>query len=329
MAKEHELKYVALGITTKCSHNCEFCYETAHLRPEARRDGDLRTLFQIGDKLLEAGVEFVELVGGDPSGHPEIGRLTCYLNSLGIKVGLLSNTHHSWLDVAPYVQTLEWTVHGSEEYHDKFTRPGTYREVLSRLKLYADRKREEQQIGITLNFTKVMASEMFEVMQSLKNELPVDYVQLQRIGPFGGAADANYALKLSEVLQIYRQVQRVDEELGIGVEVVDSYPMCLLPEAARKYTARCDWGFGTAYVDMFGNLSRCAVNQRPIGNILNLKTPLKQLWAEHPSLKRFRGKKYLPQLCQECELLERCGGGCPSSCGGCELAADELIVRSR
>ena len=327
MAGVHGLKYIALGITTYCSHCCGICYETAGLKPKDRRNGDLKTLMHIGDKLLKAGVEFVELVGGDPNEHPEIGKLTRYLHDLGLEVGILSNTHCAWREVAAYVTALEWTVHGPQNFHDAYTRPGTYNEVLGRLKEFAKVKTKDQKIGLTLNFTPIMSVKLYETVCALANELPVNYIQLQRVGPFGGAKGGDYSLKLEEVIAIYRQIQKVDEELGLEIEVVDSYPMCLLPEDLRKYTARCDWGFGTGYVNMCGDLSRCAVNQiYNIGNILVPETPLEWLWEHDAGLRRFREKRYLPLRCQECDLLEKCGGGCPSSCGGCELSVDQLIA---
>lgn len=329
MAEKHALKYVAFGITNCCSHNCEFCYETAFLKQTRRRHGNLATLKRISEELAGAGVEFIELVGGDPAEHPQIGELTRFLcEDLGLGVGILSNTHKSWEQVAPFVTALEWTVHGPQDYHDAFTRPGTYQAVLDRLKGFAKAKKSIQQIGLTINFTPIMAEKLYGVVHNLAQELPVDYVQLQRIGPFGGASGGHHALKLEDVLAIYRQIKRIDEEMGIGIEVVDSYPLCLLPEDLRKYTARCDWGYGTAYVDMDGNLSRCAVNQILLDNVIKSEEPLSRIWAENPSLVKFREKKYLPKKCQQCELLEQCGGGCPSSCGGCDLSGDQLIVQA-
>ena len=329
MATEHKLTYVALGITTRCSHRCDICYETAGLDERERRDGDLNTLFQIGDKLAEAGVEFVELVGGDPAEYIKIGILAHYLRENGLEVGVLSNTHFSWKDYAPYVSALEWTIHGQQYYHDQYTRMGSYQEVLTRLQQFAEEKDKHQKIGLTLNFTPLMATELFNTVEEVQRRIPVDYVQLQRVGPFGGAAGGKHNLKVEEVLQIFQQVQLVDQQLGIEIEVVDSFPICLLPEGLRKYTARCDWGYGTAYVDMYGNLSRCAVNQIPLGNVLDPSMPLKQRWEKHPELRRFREKKYLPETCQKCSLLARCGGGCPSSSGASQISADDLAIPSK
>lgn len=329
MANKHKLTAVALGITTKCSHRCDICYETANLERRERHDGDLKTLFHIGDKLVKAGVEDVELVGGDPAEYARIGVLTHYLKDSGLNVHILSNTHFSWQDYAPYVSSLEWTVHGQRPYHDAYTLHGAYKETLRRLQAFADTKRADQQIGITINFTPVIAVSLYDTICELADELPIDYIQLQRVGPFGGAADGAYTLELDDVIRVFEQVQMIDQKWGIEIEVVDSFPMCLLPEDLRKYTARCDWGYGTAYVDMKGNLSRCAVNQIPIGNILDPGLPLKQLWEQHPDLRRFREKKYLLQTCQQgCDMLEECGGGCPVSCGGCDLSSDELMIRA-
>lgn len=321
-----QLKYVALGITNMCSHHCNFCYETANLKATDRKHGDFNILRNICHELVKANVDFVELVGGDPAEHPDIGRLTEYLSDHGINVGILSNTHKSWKAVAPHVSNLEWTVHGPESYHDAYTKLGAYQRTLKRLKKFASVKNGTQQIGLTINFTKIMVCELYNVIQNLSQEIPINYVQLQRIGPFGGAANRYYKLELSEIVAIYHQIQKIDRELNIGIEVVDSYPLCILPEELRKYTARCDWGYGTGYIDMSGNLSRCAVNQIPLGNILNPKTPLAELWSRHPALIKFRKKQYLPPKCQFCDLLKQCGGGCPSSCGGHNLSADQLAI---
>lgn len=126
--KQHNLKQVALGITTYCSHRCPFCYETASLELKDRCHGDIATLKQIADQLHDAGVWSVELVGGDPSDHPELVQLVKYMSELKLEVGILSNTHKQWQGVAPYVSSLEWTVHGIPSYHDARTWRGTYRQ---------------------------------------------------------------------------------------------------------------------------------------------------------------------------------------------------------
>ncbi len=302
--------FAALHITTYCEGNCAFCYITEEGAP--RQHGDLQTLKRIVDQLAIAGVETIELVGGNPSLYPDIVELLEYCNQAGLEVAILSNTqyypHTSIAEIAPYVTALETTIHGLPEVHDHFTRTGAYAETMARLREWQQCKTPEQGTGITLNFTKVNYAHIFETITHVLHwGIKVDYVQVQRIGPHGRATDGSWKLTLDEIMTAYRQIARLSEELGIRAEVVDAFPLCLLPEEVRQYAGRCDWGFGTCAVFMDGSVSRCAVARRDLGNIL--ETPLIEIWNSHPELEEFRAKTYLRDECQRCPLLEPCGGG--------------------
>lgn len=319
--------FAALHITTYCEGDCSFCYITEPGMP--RQHGDLDTLKRIIDQLVAAGVEFIELVGGNPSLHPQIVELLQYCQQSGVEVAILSNTHHyahaSIEEIVPYVSALETTIHGLPELHDRFTHPGAYRAVIANLRLWQQNKYNCQHTGITLNFTKENYAHIYDTVAHIIDEgVDVDYVQVQRIGPHGRAADGSQKLTLEEIVTAYQQIARLSEELHIRAEVVDAFPLCLLPEKVRQYAGRCDWGFGTMAVFMDGSVSRCAVARRDLGNLL--ETPLLEIWNTHPELAEFRTKTYLRDECQHCELLEACGG-CPTSCGGCHLCTDELLSR--
>lgn len=320
--------FAALHITTYCEGDCAFCYITEKGAP--RQHGDLETLKRIVDRLAEAGIQTIELVGGNPSLYPHIVELLQYCQQAGLEVAILSNTHYyqyaSIEKITPYVTALETTIHGLPEFHDSFTHHGAYANVIANLRAWQQCKRPEQGTGITLNFTKANCAHIFETITKILHQgIKVDYVQVQRIGPHGRATDGSWKLTLDEVITAYRQIARLSDELGIRAEVVDAFPLCLLPEEVRQYAGRCDWGFGTCAVFMDGSVSRCAVARRDLGNIL--ETPLTEIWINHPELKEFRAKKYLRDECQRCQLLEACGGGCPTSCGGCHLCTDELLTR--
>lgn len=320
--------FAALHITTFCEGDCAFCYITEKGAP--RQHGDLQTLKRIVDQLVIAGVKTVELVGGDPALYPDIVELLKYCKQAGLEVAILSNTHGYWYasiaEIAPYVTALETTIHGLPEIHDHFTHTGAYVETIAHLREWQQCKTPEQGTGITLNFTKVNSAHIFDTITHILHwGVKVDYVQVQRIGPHGRAADGSWKLTLDEVITAYRQIARLSDELGIRAEVVDAFPLCLLPEEVRMYAGRCDWGFSTCAVFMDGSVSRCAVARRDLGNLL--ETPLLDIWNNHPELDEFRAKKYLREECQRCQLLEACGGGCPTSCGGCHLCTDELLGR--
>lgn len=330
MTKPNMVKpnFAALHITTYCEGDCAFCYITEKGAP--RRHGGLQTLKRIIDQLAEAGAEIVELVGGNPSLYPNIVELLSYCRQVGLEVAILSNTHHyphsSIEEIAQYVMALETTIHGLPELHDRFTRSGAYADVIANLKVWQHCKAPHQNTGITLNFSKDNYDHIYDTVMHIVDEgIEVDYVQVQRIGPYGRAADGSWKLTLDEVVAAYRQIARLSEESHIRAEVVDAFPLCLLPEEVRQYAGRCDWGFGTCAVFMDGSVSRCAIARRDLGNLL--VTPLSHIWNHNPELIEFRAKTYLRDECQHCELLEACGGGCPTSCGGCQLCTDELLSR--
>lgn len=321
--------FAALHITTHCEGNCAFCYITKEGEP--RQHGDLETLKHIISQLSIAGVKTVELVGGNPALHPDIVEILRYCRDKGLEVAILSNTHDyrhaSIAEIAPYVTALETTIHGLPEVHDHFTHTGAYAETIARLREWQQCKTPEQATGITLNFTKVNSARIFETITHILHwGIKVDYVQVQRIGPHGRAANGNWKLTLDEVVTAYRQIARLSEELGIRAEAVDAFPLCLLPKEVRQYAARCDWGYGTCAVFMDGAVSRCAVARHDIGNIL--EEPLLKIWNYNSELDEFRAKRYLRTECRQCQLFEACGGGCPTSCGSaCHLCTDELLSR--
>jgi len=156
-------------------------------------------LKRIIDQLAEAGAETIELVGGNPSLHPDIVEILRYCRDLGVEVAILSNTHHyayaSIEEIAPYVSALETTIHGLPEFHDRFTHPGAYRAVIANLRLWQQNKGPKQGTGITLNFTKENCAHIYDTIAHILEEgVTVDYVQVQRIGPYGRAADGSWKL---------------------------------------------------------------------------------------------------------------------------------------
>lgn len=319
--------FAALHITTHCEGDCAFCYITEKDAP--RQHGDLQTLKRIVDQLVTTGVKTIELVGGDPALYPHIVELLQHCHQSGVEVAILSNTQNYRVPmqvIAPYITALETTIHGLPDAHDAFTRPGSYDMIIRNLRIWQEHKCAEQGTGITLNFTRGNSAHIFETITHILHQgIKVDYVQVQRIGPHGRAANGDWRLTLDEIVTAYQQIARLSEELNIRAEVVDAFPLCLLPKEVRQYAGRCDWGYGTCAVFMDGSVSRCAVARHDLGNLL--VTPLSHIWNHDPELAEFRAKTYLRDECQHCELLEACGGGCPASCGGRHLCTDELLSR--
>lgn len=329
----YQLKYVALHITNECSSKCPMCYYTKE--GQIKCEGNINILKQIGNELKKIGVEEVCLVGGDPAEHSKIQELIEHYHNLGLEISILSNTHNyknsNIEKITPYVTSLEGTFHApSAEEHNKFNcTPNSYQIMLQNLKRYQQIKSSEQKIGAVLNVMNYNYNRLYEIIKKIIEQgITPDYVLIQRIGLYGKAAkEEKYAIIKEMLATAFEQVAKINTELGIESSMVDAFPLCLIPEEYHQYLAKCDWGYGTASMDMNGNISRCAVAEHTGENLLGnvLKDSLEDIWENAPTLKKFRKKEYLRKECQGCEKLETCGGGCPMSCGNNILSSDVLL----
>ena len=201
--------------------------------------------------------------------------------------------------------------------------------MVENLKKYDKIRNQDQLLGAVLNVMNYNYNRLYAIIEKvLEQGLKLDYVLIQRIGLYGRAEGVEEYSLLKEKLEMaFNQIDRINNKLGIESIMVDAFPLCLIPEEYHKYLARCDWGYGTAALDMIGNIYRCAVaehcGQNLLGNIL--LTPTEEIWENSPTLIKFRSKEYLRKECQECNELEKCGGGCSMSCGNNILSTDVMI----
>lgn len=331
----HPLNYVALHITNECSSKCPMCYYTND--GQIKCEGNIEILKKIGIELKKAGVKEVCLVGGDPAEHSKIQELVEHLSNLGFSVSILSNTHNyknsNIEKITPYVTSLEGTFHASTaEDHNRFNgTPNSYQNMVANLKRYGEIKNSEQQIGAVLNVMNYNYNHLYEIIARLVEQgITPDYVMIQRVGLYGKAAGKEKYAIIKEMLEVaFEQIARINTDLGIESTMVDAFPLCFIPKKYHKYLAKCDWGYGTASMDMNGNITRCAVAEHTGENLLGniFKTPLEEIWENSPTLIKFRNKEYLSAECRGCNKLEQCGGGCPISCGN-NLLSTDVLVRS-
>lgn len=331
----YPLKSVALHITNECSGNCPMCYYTKE--GQIKCEGNIETLKKIILELKRFGVEEVNLVGGDPAEYSKIQELIEFLYEQGIRVPILSNTHNyknsSVEKITPFVTSLEATFHApTAEEHNQFNRsPNSYERMITNLKKYNEIRNSEQNIGAVLNVMNYNYNRLYEIIERvLEQGIPLDYVLIQRVGLYGRTEGEENLLLLKEKLSTaFEQIAQINKKLRIESSMVDAFPLCLIPQEYHDYLAKCDWGYGTACLDMNGNISRCAVaehfGENLLGNIL--ETPLDEIWENHSTLIKFRNKEYLRKECQECNMLAKCGGGCSMSCGNNILSTVVMIRR--
>ncbi len=326
---EHKLESIALHLTNECPHACPTCYATDKTKPV--EEGNLETLKKILLELKKAEIPEVNFVGGDPAAYSKIKELLEYASNLGLSIPILSNTHDyknsSVEEITPYVSSLEWTVHGPNEMiHDAYCgKKGAFESTINNLKIYNSMRSEDQKLGIVMNLMRHNHNLLYSSVENVVNQgIPADYVLIQRIAPFYRGKQFDNTIYQKEIITGFENIKRINEELGIETIMVDAFPLCMIPEEYHQYFGKCEWGYSIGAIDFNGNLSRCAMSPvYQLGNIL--ETPINEIWENAEMLQRFRSKEYLDEECKNCKQLDKCGGGCPMSCGDENLKSDVLL----
>jgi len=310
---------VAFHITYFCTHACPMCY--ANAGKIKNEHPPLEQLLKVVDKLVEANIKDISLVGGDPATYPSIGELCKYIHKKGIDISILSNTlnfsHTSNEEIAEYISAFEGTIHSHipEEHDGLCNTNGAFENLVYNLRVF---KSLGKKIGITLNITPKTSANLFNIVNELieTHKVVIDYIVLQRIVPMGRAKNkTDFILSKLHIDNAMRCIKEIREKLNIKINVEDPFPLCLIEEEYKKYMKhKCEWGWSKVTVDFEGKLSRCGADPGfLLGSLFD--KPLLQIWNESELLKSFRSFSYLPGRCQICEEISNCGGGCPLSCG--------------
>lgn len=326
----YKLKSVVLHITDACSSHCPYCYACSKDHDVSHANYDL--LCNVVDKIKEADVENVSLLGGDPVLFPKISELVKYIKSKEMSVSVMSNTMDFPMPIEEAVRDIdvfETTIHGeNSKTHDCFCgSPGAYDNLLAGLRALS---RHNAKIGVAINIIPTTASSLYDILANLiqVEKIKIDYVILQRIIPFGRAKGSDrYSLSNKDINNALKAVLQAKQDFKIAIMVEDPFPLCVIDKKYYSIMHPCEWGYTKAALNGKGDVTRCGADPRYLlGNVF--ETPLSQIWASSPLLEQFRKKAHLPPFCHTCEMLEQCGGGCPlSNTVGDETGFDHLVMK--
>lgn len=330
---KYKIKEFNLHITEFCSGHCPMCYATDENM--IRKHGDIQTLKKIVyNAICYGNVDTFVMVGGDPCEHPNLVELLKYIkeegkkNNINTKSMVISNTHDykengkpvNIEDIAEYIDGMCVTIHGSdEETHDKFNGcKGSYNHVMNNLEKYNKLKNKNQEICVIVNLMPQTVNCLEEIMTNTNKRLNggVDSFAIQRIAPIGRACGSvKYFIEQEDVNEVLKVCKKMKEEKGFYLEFVDVFPWCIVKPEYRYLLRKggCNWGTDYCAVFSDGTISRCAMSENKLSkNVLDLDTKEKfnDFWENDKELNMFRRGEHLDEECKNCNLLEKCGGGC-------------------
>lgn len=312
---EAKLKYVAFHLTYVCENKCPYCY----IGNEGREKHPLlKNVKKIIEKLAKDGVEEILLVGGNPCTYPYLKEVIELIKKLNLKVYILSNTLDFRKNSDFFLNNIDdfqATVLGyTSGKHDREAgRKRAYNILIRNIKSLNKRGRK---VTIAISLHKQSYNNVFKIVKNLvENEkIKIKELVIQRVIPCGRAANTlKFSVTKSQTPAIFKQIDRI-KIYNLKIDFEDMFPLCLVPEKLRYLQNKaCEWGFFKGAVNFNGDIGRCGADSRfVLGNILKIKN-LQNFWEKHPILVDFRSRKWLPEKCQKCKLLENCGGGCSLS----------------
>lgn len=299
-----------LALTYRCNNDCPHCYN-ARLRtyPELSTKDWIRII----DRLWELNIPHLIFTGGEPTLRKDLVELIAYAEEKGQITGL--NTNGRRLSDPDYVAALvdagldhvQITIEShSPEIHDQMVNSkGAW---------------DQTKIGIqnalasplyVMTNTTMLQNNRDSIAETLEflGQIGVPTVGLNALIYAGRGKDVGTGLSEEELKPLLelaqdhtnRQGQKLiwytptlycyfnPLEMGLGIKGCTAalYNMCIEPD---------------------GGVIPCQSYYQQLGNLL--EDTWSSIW-EHDLALRLRERKYVPQGCQTCSLLEECGSGCP------------------
>lgn len=291
---------VALEITAACSNRCPGCSNVY----AAARAGRVTPADQWERWLAEFAPEAVQirLTGGEPTLHPEFGRIFAAAVSYDARVTVFTNGR--WRDPHGLIRQVRGranfsglliSLHGARaETHEAFSHvPGSFDETLANIRLAVE-------AGVPVALSTVLTRQSWREaagVAALGKELGVQHVAFNR---YIGAPNPEIEPDLAEMQQAVSEIEQMiaaGENIRYGVGV----PQCFAPNASDG----CLAGAAYASVDPWGNLRPCAHSPMLAGSLD--QSSFQQIWNGE---KMAAWRALMPPECTRCAAYAICHGGC-------------------
>jgi radical SAM protein with 4Fe4S-binding SPASM domain len=299
-----------LAVTYRCNNECSHCYNArARTYPELETHEWIKIL----DQLWEIGIPHICFTGGEATLREDLPQLIEHASNLGQITGLLSNGRR--LSDPNYVNRLREAgldhvqitleSHDPEVHAQMVQSRGAFPQTVQGIKnvLAAG-------LYVMTNTTLLsLNSEDFELTLEFLAELGVPTVGCNALIYAGAGESVGTGLPEKDLDQLLIKAR----------EITDSYNQRLIWYTPTQYchfdpvqfelgVKACTAAMYNMCIEPNGDVIPCQSFYQSIGNIL--KDPWETIWNHDISL-WLRERKYVPEACNDCSVLQECGGGCP------------------
>lgn len=330
------LRRLIFEVTHRCNHLCAHCYNIWHPKsadleldsvrvdkvdlstPNPSEELDTPQTLGLLDKVLtEVTCARVTLTGGEPLLRRDLPDIVDFLAARGIRINLITNgsllTPERIHDlIGRGVGLIQLPLLSTDrQVHDRLSgRTGAFDAVVSAL---AHIRLAMGRSATVFVITRQNADQALDVIK-LSVALGAQSILFNRFN-VGGRGRQNAAALMPTIEQLERAFHVADDAVAeYGIPIACSIPVqpCLIDSSRypRLSFGHCAAGTDRAYytMDPIGNLRPCNHTPTILGN---LRERLFSELLEDERLSKF--VKAHPDLCDGCEHLSRCLGGCKAA----------------
>ncbi|MFA5945683.1 MAG: radical SAM protein [Patescibacteria group bacterium] len=303
---------VQIEITDNCNESCGHCYRSCQL---TQNDKTVTLCpvdaITIVDRVADGGVSAVAFTGGEPLLYqktviPAIRRskergLVCNVNTN------LQPLTDGVVDVFAEldVRVLTSIVSADAFLHDAVVSlPRAHERLIRNI-----RKLTERGVKVSANMVvrKDNAHKVYET-GILVHSLGVRRFSATKAAPTPGINYSSYAPSREQLKDSLDALLRLKEELGIKVDILESYPLCFFKDL-EKYKVfirrNCTAGVFNCSISPNGDVRPCSHADMRYGNVLS--ESLGVCWRR---MSDWREGRYINDDCRGCPYLYECTGGC-------------------
>ncbi len=301
-----------LALTYRCNNDCAHCYNArSRDYPELPTEKWLQVL----DKLWAIGIPHIVFTGGEPTLRNDLPELVAHAEHNGQITGI--NTNGRRLSDRAYVEKLVQSgldhVQITLESHDPAVHDamvmsrGAWNQTVAGI-----RNALETPLYVMTNTTMLHPNtpQLHQTLDFLAS-LGVPTVGLNALIYSGRGLSVNTGLHEADLPAYLDLAREVTAAHGQRLIWYTPTQYCNFdPMQLELGVKGCTAALYNMCIEPNGDVIPCQSYYQSLGNVLAL--PWEKIWNHDLSV-YLRERKYIPEKCTGCVLLQECGGGCPLS----------------
>jgi len=305
-----------IAVTYRCQNRCTFCYADAPDRGREIPEMTTAEVKVIIDRIFdEAHCPTVSFTGGEPTLRDDLPELVAYARNKGMRVNLITNgircgdREYVAALAEAGLQSAQVSIEGGcAEIHDAITQhPGSWDKATRAVHWL-------REFGIHTHTNTTICGgnreHLLELVDCIAESLGSEYFSMNMVIRTGTALrhdedDVSYR----EIGAIIERVQERANRRGVRFVWYSPVPYCLFnPVQAGLGSKSCACVDGLLSVNPAGELIPCSSFGQGIGDLLHKS--FEDVWYTRTA-RYWRGKRFIPPVCQRCEIRDICCGACP------------------